>query len=119
MLNKLKFLLAPSLMFLPALVLAQGDGLNRLIDQFQVLVMRLVPIVVGLALLLFLWGVLNYLFKKDEVQKKDARDFMIWGIVALFVMVSVWGLVTVLSQTIFGTTPINVPPTLPLVPGTR
>jgi hypothetical protein len=117
--NKLKFLLAPSLMFLPALVLAQGDGINRLIDQFQVLVMRLVPIVIGLALLVFLWGVLRYLFSKDDTAKGEARNFMMWGIVALFVMVSVWGIVTILSQTIFGTTPIDVPPTTPKVPGTR
>lgn len=119
MLNKLKFLLAPSLMFLPALVLAQGDGLNRLIDQFQVLVMRLVPVLIGLALLVFLWGVLKYIIVKDDSAKTEARNVMMYGIIALFVMVSVWGIVTVLSQTIFGTNPIDVAPTVPKVPGTR
>ncbi len=35
----------------------------------------------------------------DETARTEARNIMIWGIIALFVMVSVWGLVNVLDDT--------------------
>mgnify|MGYP001276423118 CR=1 FL=1 len=75
------------------------------------------PIVVALALLYFFWGLAKYILAAgDEEAKTEGRSIMIWGIIALFVIVSVWGLVGVLNTT-FGidqeaTTPIpgvNVP----------
>jgi hypothetical protein len=52
----------------------------------------LIPLVFTLALLAFFWGVVKYIWGGVE-DKAKGRDFMIWGIVALFVMASVWGLV--------------------------
>ena len=45
----------------------------------------------------------------EESKKAKGRNFMIWGIIALAVMVSVWGLVGILENT-FGIN--NVLPTL-------
>lgn len=87
----------------PVFVFAQGgggvntSGLLNLVNKFQELIAAVIPVLIGLALLAFLWGVLMYLFGKD---KDGARDFMIWGIIALFVMTSVWGLVSILRSTI-------------------
>ena len=111
-------------MLAPTLVLGAtsptGDlstGLNGLITNIQSIVTALVPVVIGLGLLLFLWGVLRYMLTKDEIQKAEARTFMLWGIIALFVMASVWGFVSLLKSTVFGTGNI-VAPTAPRVPGT-
>jgi len=59
------------------------------------------PIVVALALLYFFWGLASYILKSgdDEGQKK-ARNTMIWGILALFIMVSVWGIINVIRDTL-------------------
>ncbi len=73
------------------------SGLLVLLDKVQGLIAAIIPILIGLALLTFLWGVLTYLFKKD---KEEGKNFMIWGIIALFVMTSVWGLVSILRSTI-------------------
>jgi hypothetical protein len=53
------------------------------------------PIVVALGLLAFFYGLALFIFKSgdSDEEKKKGRSIMIWGIVALFVMVSVWGLV--------------------------
>ena len=50
----------------------------------------------------------------DEEKKGVAKEKMIYGIIALFVMVSVWGIVNVLSGT-FGFTTTSAP-TLPGLP---
>lgn len=58
------------------------------------------PIVVALALLFFFVGLAKYILNTgDEEKKADGRNIMIWGIIALFVMVSVWGLVEVVANT--------------------
>jgi hypothetical protein len=56
-----------------------------------------------LATVAFIWGVIQYFLNaENEEKRKKGKSFMLWGIIALFVMVSVWGLVGVLSNT-FGT----------------
>ena len=91
-----------------------GTGrLDALIQSIGNLITALIPIVVGLAVLVFLWGVLLYVISKSGEDKAAARSYMIWGIVGLFVMVSVWGIVTVLSDAVFGGERISTPPTLP------
>lgn len=58
------------------------------------------PIVVALALLYFFWGLANYILNaNNEEEKKKGRTIMIWGILALFIMVSVWGIINVVRDT--------------------
>ena len=58
-------------------------------------------VVVGLAVFGFMWGVIKLLFSGDnQIAKKEGRDFMMYGILTLFVMTSVWGLVNLLNGTI-------------------
>lgn len=75
----------------------------------------LIPIVFTVALLYFLWGLAQYILNAGDAEKqKEARDHMIWGIIALFVMIAVWGLVGVLGRTIGVQTGTALP--LPGVP---
>jgi hypothetical protein len=53
----------------------------------------------ALALLYFVWGVVKYVIA-DTDGKSDAKGIIIRGIIGLFVIVSVWGLVGVLQSTI-------------------
>ena len=58
------------------------------------------PIVVALALFAFFWGLAMYIFNTgDEKKRKSGIHIMIWGVIALFVMVSVWGIVNSLQAT--------------------
>lgn len=59
-----------------------------------------IPLIFSLALVMFVWGVVQYVINSSEEAKKEkGRQFMIWGIIALAVMISVWGLVGILSST--------------------
>jgi len=59
-----------------------------------------IPVLISLALALFLWGATKYVLAGDSVEgRSKGRGLMIYGIIALFVIVSVWGLVNVLANT--------------------
>ncbi|HEY4476388.1 MAG TPA: hypothetical protein VJB69_00130 [Candidatus Paceibacterota bacterium] len=57
-------------------------------------------LIVGLATIYFLIGVLKYIQSVgDETKRKEGVVMMTYGIIGLFVMVSLWGLVNVLNKT--------------------
>jgi len=60
----------------------------------------IIPLIFALAVAMFIWGVAQYVINSDEEAKKaKGKSFMIWGIIALFVMVSMWGLVSIIGNT--------------------
>ena len=60
----------------------------------------LIPLIFAVAVVLFIWGVVQYVINAQDTEKKaKGRQFMIWGIIALAVMISVWGLVAILGNT--------------------
>ncbi len=76
---------------------------------------RALPLLILAALVLFLFGIVRRFFwGGDAADKKEAGNYILWGIVALFVMVSVWGLVNVLRGT-FNLDNDNIP-AAPAVP---
>jgi len=59
-----------------------------------------VPLIFALALAMFIWGVVQFVLNSSEEAKKEqGRQFMLWGIIALTVMFSIWGLVSILGDT--------------------
>lgn len=85
---------------------AQGFvTLGGLIRSFTDNVVKaLVALLLGLATVAFFYGIVQYIWglrQGDSGKAKVGNQFMIWGLVALFVMVSVWGII-VYVQTIFG-----------------
>ena len=60
----------------------------------------LITVVVSLAMLYFLWGLTKYLTKTgDSTAQAEARGAMWYGLLTMFVMFSLWGLVQVLVNT--------------------
>lgn len=85
---------------LPALVFAQGKitTFEGLVNKFITIIKYVVPLIFAIALVAFLWGVFQYFFSGAE-KKEEAKDFLLYGIIGLFIMVSVWGLVRILTGT--------------------
>ncbi len=65
-------------------------------------------LLVALAVIFIIWNVVIYMVKggSDEEARGKARSAVIWGVVGLAVIVSIWGLVNILTNT-FKTTPTN------------
>ncbi len=62
----------------------------------------LIALLMTLALVLFIWGVIQFLVNQnngEEAKIADGKRHMIWGIVGLVIMVSVYGLMALISRT--------------------
>lgn len=87
---------------MPFLAFAQNATyISNLISQAKSLLDQLVVFLIALAVVWFIWNTIQYTISDDEDKKAKAKGQMIWGIVGIAVIVSIWGLVAIL-QGIFG-----------------
>jgi len=87
----------------PAIALAQINTVKDLLTAITSLIALLIPLAYGLALLFFLWGIAKFIFKAgDEKAKEEGKRLMIWGIVGLFVITSIWGIIAVFRYDLLG-----------------
>ena len=105
------FFVLTGLLIVPLSAVAQGAGfgVEGIIADFGNIINAAIPVVLALAVLYFFWGLAQYVLNSaNEDKKEEGRNIMIWGIIALFVMVSVWGLIRMLQTTfgVGGQTPI-------------
>ncbi len=94
------------------------DDLFDVLNSLYVLISGAIPVLIGLGALLFVWGLVVFVLntsRGNEDGIENGKRLMIWGIIALFVMVSVWGLVGVLNQ-FTGIEQGGTPPDIPLLP---
>jgi len=51
----------------------------------------LIPLLFAIALIVFIWGVIQYITAGgDQEERRKGIQYIIWGIVGLFVMTAVW-----------------------------
>ena len=92
------------LLTLPFVAFAQED-IPTLITTLGGLLNAVVPLIIGLAVIYFLWGVVQFVMNaSDEDAKKKSRDTMIWGIIAIFIATSFWGILGILQGTFSAST---------------
>ncbi len=79
----------------PLLASAQLTRTEDLILAVMNIVEFLIILVVAVALLAFMWGLAKFIFKVggDEGAIEEGKNLMKWGLIALFVMLSVWGII--------------------------
>ncbi len=60
----------------------------------------LVPFIVGLAVFVIIWGIFTYITQaSNEEKREEAKKYILWGVVGVFMMLSVWGFVNILLNT--------------------
>lgn len=95
-----------ALAFIPGFVFAAiGDGglgnIENLVEAIGRIVDLATPIVVGIALLVFFWGLVKFIFAQgNEDAKEQGKRLMIGGVIALFVIVSVVGIINFIGDAI-------------------
>jgi hypothetical protein len=103
-----KFALTGLAFFLPVLAYAQPTDVT--IDSAQDLSTFVidfinnigVPLIFAVAFLFFLLGVFKYFVRGagDKEKRDEGRTMIIYSIIGFFVMISIWGLVHILTGTI-------------------
>ncbi len=107
MYSKLAKIGAVALMVLP-LVSSAALGQVSTIDTafnfiFTLLNNYIMPLIIALAGLYFVWGLLQYVAGGDK-GKDEAKGVILWGIIILVVMLSFWGLVNIVKDSLFSDT---------------
>ncbi len=97
---KRTFLLSTTLFLTPFLALAAPSNFPELVGLFIFYINLIIPLIIALAVLGFFWGVAQYILaSKDTSKIQDARKMILWSLIAIFVMTSVWGILRVLANT--------------------
>ncbi len=76
-----------------------GGGTAGIIGLLNTVI---VPTIFAFAFAAFIWGVVNYFFLHggDEGKRAEGRQFVLWGILGMVVLFSVWGFVHILLSTL-------------------
>jgi hypothetical protein len=94
-----KIILISSATILP--VVASAQTFKELSEDIY---MRFMPLLTNffltLSMLFFAWGVLNVVITEGD-KKEVAKDRLVWATVALFIMVSFWGILAIVNNTFF------------------
>ena len=105
-------------LFVPSLVLAQldigkaGTNFKDVIGQALKIIGTLIPILFALAFLVFFWGLSKFILHSgNEAEVKKGKDYMLWGILALFLLVTSLAIINFLMGELGFST--DVPPLLP------
>lgn len=65
------------------------QNFSQLVGIFKDLIYLTLPVLEGLALLVFIWGLVKFIWKAgDEKSHEEGIALMKWGLLALFVMLS-------------------------------
>lgn len=75
------------------------NGIQGFILQIQDILNSILPVLIALAVVYFVWGVVLYVIGDAEEAKKKGKDRIIYGIIGLAVIVSLWGLVYIVVDT--------------------
>jgi len=78
------------------------------VDQFilnlaTVILNPLIKLMFAVALVVFLWGIIEYIKGAGSPDSREqGTRHILWGLVGLFIMVSVYGILTLFKNTLFG-----------------
>ena len=65
----------------------------------------LISLMFAAAIIVFAWGVVRFISSTESDEKREeGKRTMLWGIIGLFIMLTVYGIITVLLRT-FGIEP--------------
>ncbi len=96
--NKISALSASALMLVMMPVITHAKGINDLITNVGGMLNRIVPIMMTLAVIAFFYGLVKYLFGEGGEGKGEGLKIMMYGILVIFVMVSLGGLVAFMQD---------------------
>ena len=102
---------------MPAIAFAEGlltGSLDEVVARLGELIDKLIPITFAVLVFSFFVGLIRFLFAVifgGDEGRKSAQGIMIFGVIALFLAASVWGIVDLMQQAlgIEPTEVINIP----------
>ena len=75
---------------------------NEIINKIvEVVINPLIILLMAIAFILFLWGGFEFIANSSGVEGREkGKRHMLWGIIGLFIMIAVMGILKVLGETL-------------------
>lgn len=106
--TKIYSALSVGLLALPSL--ASAASIYDTLALFNNVLNSAVALLITAAIVAVFWGVVLSLFTSEPAKKKEGIKVALYGVVAVAVMVSIWGIIRLLQQT------FSVTSTAPVIP---
>ena len=108
----MKKLIASLAVLAPTIAFAQTSApirdFNSLVVKGNQIGNTIIGILIAVAVIFIIYNVLMFIVKAGSDERTGYRNAILWGIVGLAVILSIWGLVAILTNT-FGTSGVSAP----------
>jgi hypothetical protein len=107
-----KLVISSSALIIAALTPFVGEAqtLQRILVMISDVMGMLIPMALSAALIAFFWGLAKFIYQSGNAEKRaEGMSIMVSGVAALFVMVSIWGLVALLQRSLGVSSVTKVP----------
>lgn len=95
----MRTLLTGILLLVPVVLRAQVT-LQSILGEMTQIVTVFVPVAIAVAVVVFVWGLVRMIagmsYGDSDTAIAEGKKRMVWGIVGLFLIVSIWGIVELL-----------------------
>jgi hypothetical protein len=82
-----------------------GTTVKSIIMTVIGLINMLIVVLTAAALVVFFIGLVRYIYEAGDAHgHKEGRERIIWGLITLFILFSLWGIINLLELTFFGST---------------
>lgn len=76
-----------------------SSGFGGFLATIQGLLNSVVPVLISLGIVYLVWGIVQYMIGDSEEAKTKGKERVIFGLVGLAIIISVWGLVSIITKT--------------------
>ncbi len=87
--------------FVSAQSLSPISNFNNLTTRLLAIGDVLIYVLISLAVVYIIWNVVHYFIRPGADDRKTSGMNILWGIVGLFIIMSIWGLVNLLINTFY------------------
>lgn len=80
-----------------------GNNFKSIISGLIGIINMLVVVLTAFAVVIFFVGLVRYIYEAGDAKgHKEGRERIMWGLITIFILVSLWGIINLLEMTFFG-----------------
>jgi hypothetical protein len=91
----------------PAVALAAPRTFSELAETFVAIIDSATGLLILAGIVIYFYGISRNVLKMKDEGGKLMWNYVIWGIGVIFLMVSIWGIIELVQNTIFGGDPFS------------
>lgn len=102
-------------LLLPQAVFAAGpSNLRAVAELFMKIMLNVTSILFALLGVGMLYGVVVFFANSDnEKKREEIKGYLLWGVIGIVVVFGIWGIVSIMRYSVFGTSAVGIPQITP------